>query len=177
MHALVVYESMFGNTEALARAVAAGLAETVPVEVVEVGDASTFVDRHVGLLVAGAPTHAFGLSRPRTRSDAADRTGAALVSTGPGLREWAEAITGGPAGLPVACFDTRIRRPRLPGSAAKAALRRLRQHGFVPAARPTSFTVEGTLGPLSPGELDRARRWGAELAAAARPPLSRPSAA
>jgi putative membrane protein len=40
MKALVVYESMFGNTEQIARAVAEGLGESVDLQVVEVADAA-----------------------------------------------------------------------------------------------------------------------------------------
>jgi hypothetical protein len=72
----------------------------------------------------------------------------------------------------VAAFDTRISRPRLPGSAAAAAEKRLRRLGFRVLARFQSFFVEGTTGPLARGELERARRWGEELAVelgAARP--------
>jgi flavodoxin len=39
MHALVVYESMYGNTKEIAEAVAEGLAARMPAEVVEVGSA------------------------------------------------------------------------------------------------------------------------------------------
>ena len=58
MKALVVYESMFGNTEQIARAVAAGLEESVDVvQVAEVTDAPTEPDPEVALIVAGGPTH------------------------------------------------------------------------------------------------------------------------
>ncbi len=57
MKALVVYESMFGNTEQIARAVAAGLEESVDVQVAEVTDAPTEPDPDVALIVAGGPTH------------------------------------------------------------------------------------------------------------------------
>ena len=73
--ALVIHESMFGNTETIARAVAAGLA-TVPnfeVKVVDVQLAEADL-AGVDLLVLGGPTHAFGLGpadlpgpRPRQR--------------------------------------------------------------------------------------------------------------
>ena len=39
MKALVVYESMFGNTEQIARAVADGLAESIEVQLAEVSQA------------------------------------------------------------------------------------------------------------------------------------------
>ena len=86
--ALVVFESMFGNTAAVARALAAGLSETLPVDVVEVGSAPIEPDDDVVLLVVGGPTHAFGLSRTDTRHEAAARRDGVLpVSSGIGIRE------------------------------------------------------------------------------------------
>ena len=69
----MVYESMFGNTEQVARAVAAGLGESVDVEVAEVTDAPTEPDPEVALIVAGGPTHAFSMSRENTRADAINK--------------------------------------------------------------------------------------------------------
>jgi hypothetical protein len=66
----------------------------------------------------------------------------------------------------VATFDTRIAKPRLPGSAAAAAEKRLRRLGFRSVVASNSFYVERTTGPLMDGEPERARRWGDELAAA-----------
>jgi hypothetical protein len=66
----------------------------------------------------------------------------------------------------VATFDTRIAKPRLPGSAAAAAEKRLRRLGFRSVVAPKSFYVEGTTGPLVDGEPERARRWGVALGAA-----------
>jgi hypothetical protein len=116
--ALVVFESMFGNTKAIAEAVADGLAPRMRVELLEVGSAPAAVGDDVGLLVVGGPTHAFGLSRPSTRQSAVEQGKGELVSSGTGLREWLEALGGGSAEVAAAAFDTRIRRPRLPGSAA-----------------------------------------------------------
>jgi hypothetical protein len=160
MTVLVVFESMFGNTELIANAVAEGLARHLPVQQVEVGAAPAVVGGEVELLVVGGPTHAFGLSRPGTRQSAAQQAQAGLVSAGIGLREWLGALHKGAADGAVAAFDTRISRPRLPGSAASAADKRLRRLGFQSAAPPTSFYVEGTTGPLPDGEIERARRWG-----------------
>ncbi|MDN5761333.1 MAG: flavodoxin domain-containing protein [Microlunatus sp.] len=58
MKALVVYESMFGNTEQVARAVAAGLREVLEVTVREVSDTPIGAVQDVDLVVAGGPTHA-----------------------------------------------------------------------------------------------------------------------
>src|SRR6187455_2965455 len=87
MRALVVYESMFGNTQAIASAVARGLSGRMAVDLVEVTDAPTRVA--ADLVVAGGPTHAFSMSRPATRESAAEQAhGRPLVSRGSGLREW-----------------------------------------------------------------------------------------
>jgi hypothetical protein len=161
MRALVVYESMYGNTEQVARAVAQGLATCAQVETVEVADAPVPVPDDVELLVVGGPTHALGLSRAGTRKSAAEHGAAAPSATG--IREWL-------ADLPpvhdvrAAAFDTHA-RTRLPGSAAGSARRRLRRLGAVMVAAPASFYVTDTRGPLDDGELDRARRWGAGLTA------------
>jgi hypothetical protein len=87
MKALVFYESMFGNTEQIARAVAAGLGESVEVQVTEVTDAPTEPDPEVALIVAGGPTHAFSMSRESTRADAIAK-GAHEGEREFGLREW-----------------------------------------------------------------------------------------
>ena len=50
MRARVVYESMFGNTQAIAQAVADGLAESMSVDLEEIGSAATDVAADVGLL-------------------------------------------------------------------------------------------------------------------------------
>ncbi|MDD7939517.1 flavodoxin domain-containing protein [Actinomycetospora lutea] len=167
--ALVVFESMYGNTEAIARAIADGLATGVPVDVVEVGAAPSTPGDDVDLLVVGGPTHAFGMTRASTRRDAATKAEGALVSRGPGVREWLAALPARP-GLRAAAFDTRVGHPRVPGSAARAIRRRLRRGGAIAVDGPHSFYVEGTDGPLSPGELERARAWGTALAAAAAVP-------
>ena len=46
--ALVIYESMYGNTEQIARAIGEGLADRMQVEVVEVGVAPTTLERRLG---------------------------------------------------------------------------------------------------------------------------------
>ncbi|HET7475854.1 MAG TPA: flavodoxin/nitric oxide synthase [Dermatophilaceae bacterium] len=166
MRALVVFESIFGNTEAIARAVADGLGGMLDVDVVEVGHAPKVVDDGYAVLVVGGPTHAFGMSRPQTRLDAARQAGRAVPSTAAtmGIREWIELLGQSPGTVAVATFDTRMSRPRLPGSAARAALRRLHRQGWRVVAPPESFWVSGSAGPLVADETARARRWGQQLA-------------
>jgi hypothetical protein len=163
--ALVIFESMFGNTRTVAEAAAAGISEAIETDLVEVGVAPAGVPDDVVAVVLGAPTHALGLSRPGTREDAARQAGGEVVSRRIGAREWLEAVESRP-GVAFAAFDTRIRRPRIPGSAARAAERRARHAGFRIAAPAETFWVDGTQGPLLDGEVERARAWGSALGAA-----------
>jgi hypothetical protein len=165
MKALVVYESMFGNTAQVARAVGDALAERMDVEVLEVGDAPAPLLGLVDLVVVGGPTHAFSMTRPGTREDAVRR--GAQPASATGIREWLARLQPGPHSKAVAAFDTRVVTVRhVPGSAAKAAVRRLRRLGYRPQLRPESFYVEDVLGPLLEGELDRAYAWASGLAEA-----------
>ena len=169
MRALVVYESMFGNTKRVAEAVAEGLSSRLAVDVLEVGAAPSSLDGFE-LVVVGGPTHAFGMTRGSTRDDArrqGEHSGHPVGSIEIGMRDWLVDVRPGPAGAAAAAFDTRVGKPWMPGSAARGADKLLRRHGFRPVARPETFWVTGTFGPLRDGEVDRARRWGEQLAAAA----------
>jgi hypothetical protein len=166
MSALVVYESMFGNTRDVADAIAAGLSDQMTTSVQECGSAPSTIPQDVDILVVGAPTHAFGLPRPSTRASAQEKTEAPLVSQGPGLREWLAALQFDGAAPAGAAFDTRVKTPRLPGSAAAKALRQLRKAGARAVCGPRTFTVLGMTGPLETGEVAAARAWGTDLAAA-----------
>lgn len=164
MKALVVYESMFGNTEEVARAVGEGLSGEMQVEMHEVRDAPAVITDFVDLVVVGGPTHAFSLSRASTRADAV-RQGAPAERAELGLREWLTHLHKGPHSELVATFDTRVGKVRhLPGSAAKKAAKLAHALGYASAGH-ESFYVSDTPGPLLPGELDRARDWGRSLGA------------
>jgi len=169
MRALVVYESMFGNTQTIAEAIADGVGTYCMVETVEVGNAPGTMGTNVDLLIAGGPTHQFGMSRASSRSDAAKRADQALVSRGIGIREWLDGLN---RTVPVmaAAFDTRMSEPRwlrLVGSAAGKIERRLKKLGFTIALPSEHFHVTGMQGPLLDGEIRRAREWGQQVAMAA----------
>jgi hypothetical protein len=169
----VVYESMFGNTKSVAEAVAEGLREWAWVEVHPVDVVPPDLIG-VDLLVVGGPTHAFGLSRPSTRADAQRQAGSRPVLSTRGIREWLDSLDRDSHVPPFAFFDTRVNRPRVPGSAARRAAAVVRhQHGKV-VTRPVSFWVTGTQGPLVDSELERARQWGRSLSAVVGPGLGRP---
>jgi Flavodoxin domain len=165
MNALVVYESMFGNTEQVARAVAHGLSRQVTTDTLPVRQASATVAADYDLIVVGGPTHAFSMSRPGTREEAQHQGAhSADAKTGQGIREWLATIPTHADGRLAAAFDTRVAKARrLPGSAAKKADKVLGKHGMTHLARPESFFVEDTPGPLLDGELARAEAWGEQL--------------
>jgi hypothetical protein len=162
MKALVVYESMFGNTEMIARAIADGLGEACDVTLADV--ATMPPTTGMDLLVAGGPTHAFGLSRPATRQDAARQGTVHAGAADVGLREYLD-VSPMLTGLAAASFDTKIDKPFLPGSAAHKAHRRLRALGCRMLRPAETFRVAGTAGPLVAGETERAQRWATGLAA------------
>lgn len=158
MRALVVFESMFGNTHRIADAIADGMADGAEVAIFDVADAPAQVPVGVDLLVAGGPTHAFSMSRLSTRRDAA-RRGGAFTDVPDGLREWLHALPAPSSECTFAAFDTRVDMPLLPGAASHSATRVARRLGFR-VVEPASFLVEGYEGPLVDGQLERAREWG-----------------
>ena len=170
LRALLVFESMFGNTEEVARGVAAGLTAggfiVESIDVVDVGPAET--DAYE-LVVVGAPTHAFSLSRPSTRQDAVTKGGRPAAAA-TGLREWIATLParGTPHGT-AAAFDTRVTAMRrLPKAAATRAYHLLAHLGFEMVSRPTGFLVTDITGDLVPGETERAEAWGRLVADEAR---------
>jgi hypothetical protein len=169
MRALIVYESMYGNTRAIAEHIATGIGDRLSTAVVPVAAATPDLVEEADLLVCGAPTHVRGLPRPRTRQAAAEAAPAKgltleLDSAGPGLREWLDAL--GPVKeTRAAAFDTRLKAPVLiTGRASKGIARQLRRHGFTVVAGSTSFLVDKET-RLIEGEAERAEQWGRQLAA------------
>jgi hypothetical protein len=180
MSVLIVHESMFGNTAAIAEAIADGITHPrgappgnptgispeesgghrPEVRVVSVTEAPSTIGDDVDMLIVGGPTHAFSMSRESTRADAA-RQGA-TGSPRRGIREWIHDVQPR-EDLAVFTFDTRVHVRMLPGSAAKQAAIALRHRGFRHAERGESFWVGGVEGPLSHDEVVRAHAWGAFL--------------
>ena len=181
MRALVVYESMYGNTRAVAIDIAAGLGATHEVTVVPVTRASRELVAAAGLIVAGSPTHIHGMPTAASRRSAAEtarKHDSRLVldpdADGPGMRAWLAGLDG--ENLLAASFDTRLSGiPALTGRASRGIARLLRGRGCRLVVPPESFLVSSQ-NALLPGEAARARSWGAlvgETTAAARVPGQR----
>ncbi|MGE0229188.1 MAG: flavodoxin family protein [Dehalococcoidia bacterium] len=158
VRALVVYGSQWGNTEAIARAVAEALGPTARAE--RAADLSAAALLRLDLLIVGSPTQG-GRPLPAVTKLLASVDRGALT------------------GARVAAFDTRIKASergfalrllmRAIGYAAPRLAKALTAKGGRLAAPPAGFFVEGKEGPLKPGERERAAAWARALLAVAQP--------
>lgn len=144
MNALVLYDSKHGNTEKIARAIAAGLKEggVEPVECRALASSGEEDFRGKDLWVLGAPTHYGSLP---FRFSALLKN--ALQEDHPGVR--------------AAIFDTRMKDfPK--GAVVK--LRKILEKKNKRIIGEDSFVVNGMRGPLADGEEERAIRFGKQIA-------------
>ncbi len=163
MKAFVVYESHWGNTAAIARAIAEGFGSEA--QTLTTDEASGAAIAGADLIVAGAPVVAFRLPTEDMRDKLGADPGQAPTPpdlSHPSMRSWLEALPKGHGQS--AAFETRIRWS--PGGSTGAIERGLERAGHHILAKAQRFIVSGTYGPLRDGELERARLWGVELAQA-----------
>lgn len=161
MKAIVVYESHWGNTAAVARAIAEGIGSGARALTTDEATGQELAD--ADLVVAGAPVLMFRLPNETMRDTVeADRKApvAADVSH-PMLRTWLDGLPSIPRAK-AAAFDTRVRWT--PRGAVGTIESKLREAGCTVVSKGKGFVVTGAYGPLRDGELDRARAWGHELA-------------
>lgn len=171
MKVIVVYESLWGSTAAVARAIAEGFGPEA--RALSTADASSEAIAGADLIIAGAPVHSLNLPSDQTREWARmghmGPGGAAPDLSHPMLRTWLEQLPKGNGCA--AAFDTRVKSWYGWGAASKI-LARLGRAGYAPLMDPRGFYVTGhpilprTNGVLCDGEAERARRWGADLSRA-----------
>jgi flavodoxin len=141
MNALIIYDSLYGNTWEITEAIASALRQYGHARTVPAGSVTAEDLAGLDLLVVGGPTQKHGLS-PKLE-DLLDRIPPEAV-----------------AGMPVAAFDTRVHIAEwLSGSAADKIAKRLTQMGSRLVLPAESFFVTGKEGPLEQGELQRAQTW------------------
>ena len=177
MRALVVYESMFGNTHAVAQHIAEGIEASIETTVLAVHDATAEQLASADLVVVGGPTHVHGMTRKPSRASAVEMAAKDddleleldPDAYGEGLRDWFDDLADNVgAGRFAAAFDTRVHGSTLlTGQASKGIAKRLRSHGFELVAEGESFFVDKS-NHLESGEIDRATAWGQRLTEAAR---------
>jgi flavodoxin len=140
MKALIVYDSVYGNTEKIAKAI--GGAISGEVKVLRVGEASLSELKTIDLLIVGSPTQA---GRPTLAiQDFLNKVPESAIR-----------------GINVAAFDTRLstRWVRIFGYAAGKIADSLKRKGGTLISSPEGFFVKGNEGPLKEGELERAAGW------------------
>jgi hypothetical protein len=169
MKAVVVYESLWGNTAAIARAIAQALGPGA--QALSTAEAIEAAIADADLIVAGAPVHSMNLptemSREWARTGGLGPGGAPPDLSHPSMRTWLAELPKGRGRS--AAFDTRVEAWYGRGAASKI-LRGLKRAGYRPLAKVRGFYVSGhpikptSDGTLRDGEIERARLWGAELA-------------
>lgn len=155
MKALVIYDSVFGNTEKIAQAIGNGLGAQAEVRTLAVAQATPEQFHSVDLLVIGSPTRGFRPTEEITNL-------LKLLS-----KNQLE-------GQKAASFDTRIALETIESSAlrfivksggyaANHIAKTLKGKGARLLIAPEGFLVTGEQGPLKDGEMERAAQWAAEL--------------
>ena len=163
VRAVVVYESLWGNTARIAAAIADGIGPRA--RALSTAAATAAAIAGADLIVAGAPVLGFKLPTEKMRESIRANPGKAPAPpdlSHPAMRTWLDALPAGQGRS--AAFDTQVRGPF--GSAAPAIAEALEKAGYVALAKPTGFVVAGRFGPLRDGEVERARECGAALAKA-----------
>jgi flavodoxin I len=143
MKVLIVYDSSYGNTEQIARAIASAI--TGEAKVLRAGEVNVAELNSYDLLVIGSPTQG---GRPMS----------SVVELLAKIPE--SAIKG----KNVAAFDTRIALAKLFGFAAVRIAKNLKEKGAVAIVPPEGFNVTaGKVPKLKEGELERAANWAKTL--------------
>jgi len=145
MKTLVLYDSQFGNTKAIAELIGMQLLAEGQVRVAPIGGFNADYLSGVDLLIVGGPTQAHGMT--------------------PSMKQFLSKLDGRASTPQVAAFDTRIKGPVLLwGSAAKEIESKLRGAGFNVIAPSASFLVTLAKEPvLEAGEAHRAQEWAREV--------------
>ncbi len=156
MRIMVIYDSLYGNTEKIAHAIGNTLRQMGEVEVIRVADVKPELLSGIGLLVVGSPTQQF---RPTEA-----------------MRNFLKNLpNNGIKSIKVAAFDTRLtlaeieKTPilaffeRIYGYADRRLVKVLRNKGGELVLPGEGFFVQGMKGPLVEGELERAEQWAGKL--------------
>lgn len=155
MKAVIIYDSVFGNTEKVALAIRDALVEVCDASAFRIGDATLDMVTVADVLVVGSPTRGFNPTKEVT--------------------QFLKSIPHGAlAGKKVAAFDTRIDvvkvnngflsfMVKLFGYADGTIAKLLAKKGGMLAAEQGQFVVNDSEGPMRDGELERAAEWAKSL--------------
>jgi len=152
---LVVYDSVYGNTEKIAFAISDSLSSEEKIETVRVNEIKSEQIAGLDYLIVGSPTQAFKPTK--------------AIST------FLKSVSKNSlSGVKVAAFDTRISTSdtnsavfnfleKIFGYAAKPIAVRLDKKGGTLIVPPEGFFVKDTEGPLKDGEIGRAESWAKQI--------------
>ena len=145
MKALIVYDSVYGNTEKIAKAIAGAISGEA--KALRVGEVNPSDLGKIDLLMVGSPTRAWRPT-PAVQAFLNKMPENSLKNTN------------------VAAFDTRGTSfvAKLFGNAASRIAGSLKSKGGTLVAQPEGFVVKGTEGPLAEGELEHAAGWAKGIA-------------
>lgn len=146
MKSLVLYDSVYGNTEKVARAIS----KFLRAEIVNVADANPSKLHNYELIIVGSPVHGGRAS--------------------PAMQEFIKKIPDNSLkGIKVTAFDTRISPEgkkfwlrllmKMLGFAAERLANDLTKKGGILLIKPQGFIVKDKEGPLQEGELEKAVEW------------------
>jgi len=139
---LIVYDSVYGNTEKIAMAIAETLTSSAGVKALRANEFDPLELESIDFLIVGSPVHA---GRPT-----------------PDIKKFLSKIPANALrNISVASFDTRmsIFIAKLFGYAAGRIAESLKGKGGHLVASSEGFIVEDKEGPLKQGELERATSW------------------
>ena len=155
MEVLVIYDSFFGNTEQIARAIGNSFDFSEGVGMYRVGDVNQKQLKGLELLIIGSPTRGFKPTEAIIK----------FINKIP---------SNGLTDIKVAAFDTRFSLSSIESSAlrfivktggyaAKSIANLLKKKGGDLIIPPEGFYVTGEEGPLKEGELKRAADWAKQI--------------
>ena len=143
MKVLIVYDSQFGNTEKVAKAIAAAFGKKDNVKLAKVDTVKPEDMKELDILIVGSPVHAWGPTK--------------------GMKSFMKSLNPGTlSSVRAAAFDTGY-PSRMAGSAAPKIEKALIKAGCSIVAPATKFAVTGNKGPLADGQLDKATAWAKEI--------------
>lgn len=151
MKALVLYDSVFGNTAKVAQAIGEALKPDCDVVVKQVAESTPADFDGIDILIAGSPTRGFKATPAFNK----------LLN---------ELSRNALQGVRVGAFDTRMdvvtvdnkvltSLVKVFGYAAEPTSKRLEKKGGRVVLAPAGFIVKDSEGPLMEGELERAASW------------------
>ncbi|HEY95234.1 MAG TPA: flavodoxin family protein [Dehalococcoidia bacterium] len=144
MKTLVIYDSVYGNTEEIAKSMGEAIGSEA--KVVKAENAGPANLTSIELLIVGSPTYG-GRPTPKMK-EFLDNIRAVTLKD-----------------VKIAAFDTRFPATwvKIFGFAAGKIEKRLKSQGGTSVIKPEGFYVSRTKGPLVEGEYERAAKWAQDI--------------